>query len=268
MICFCALIKPDEGGAQGAVQVSGFRADQGCRVRGCGATVSHVKMITCCTHKLLPYPLAQPPCRFPQVTLLQRRLDRELVAGSRKGAPNLLIIKLWAKQALMELCTWEQVQLMARQSRRARLDQQHGDETEGSGLNEGCVAGLLCMTKSFLREWISESRDAVCVVSGSRKTLTGLPLSLRWCGPIWQTSFGAFICHCRQLGGLAPGVVAGLGGFFCSLGFVGLGDKLPASWRYYVTMTSFPQSLLPRGLSWGVCGSTNTVPSSTPNFPI
>ena len=59
--------------------------------------------------------------------------------------------RLWAKQELKELCSWEQVLRMARQARRARLDQQPSVETRLPGLEKGEAICSLCMAGSCTR---------------------------------------------------------------------------------------------------------------------
>ena len=53
---------------------------------------------------------------------------------------------LWSKKELLEIVPWEQVQIMARQARRERLNHRQEDE---AGLQVAEMAGLscsLCMT--------------------------------------------------------------------------------------------------------------------------
>ena len=69
---------------------------------------------------------------------------------------------LWSKTELLEIIPWEQVQTMAQQARRVRLEYRWVDE---SGLQVAETAGLacsLCMSQSCTSNWLSALGMVVC----------------------------------------------------------------------------------------------------------
>ena len=69
---------------------------------------------------------------------------------------------LWSKEELREIVSWEQVQIMAQQARRARLNQRQEDE---AGLQVAEMTGLacsLCMAPGCISNWRGASGAVVC----------------------------------------------------------------------------------------------------------
>ena len=69
---------------------------------------------------------------------------------------------LWSKEELREIVPWEQVQIMARQARRARLNQSQEDEAELQVTETERLACSLCMAPDCISNWRSESGAVVC----------------------------------------------------------------------------------------------------------
>ena len=69
---------------------------------------------------------------------------------------------LWSKAELREIIPWDQVQTMARQARRARLEQRQGDEAGPHVTEAAGSACSLCMSQSCTSKWLSALGAVVC----------------------------------------------------------------------------------------------------------
>ena len=80
---------------------------------------------------------------------------------------------LWANQELNELCSWEQTLSMARQARRARLDQRLKVETKMSDPKQEERICSICMVGNCAGRWTDASGNVVCCQC-TAQTVSGL----------------------------------------------------------------------------------------------